>query len=128
MRTRGGEYTFYKKKVSSIYTVLRRSAVTTRTKLDTVFQESLRRLYNVSPRLPWEERASHLSKFVKTMLVSGYSEEERYNTIKGAIVRWEEMNNRVQSGEIESLNRFREQILSLKVTKMVWPNTWYLKG
>ena len=47
------EYTFYRKKVSSIYTVMRRSAVTTRTKLDTVFQESLRRLYNVSPRLPW---------------------------------------------------------------------------
>ena len=78
------EYTFYRKKVSSIYTVMRKSAVTTCTKLDTVFQEFLRRLYNVSPRLPWQERASHLSKFYQTMLISGYNEEERFNTIKGA--------------------------------------------
>ena len=31
------EYTFYKKKIASVYTVMRRSAVTTRCKLDTVF-------------------------------------------------------------------------------------------
>ena len=58
-----------------------------RAKLYTVFQEALRLLYNVSPRLPWEERVSHLSKFVQTMYMLGYIEEERYNTIKGVIVQ-----------------------------------------
>lgn len=43
--------------------------------------------------------------------MSGYIEEERYNTIKGAIVQWEEMVSRVESGDIESLNICREQIL-----------------
>ena len=41
----------------------------------------------------------------------GYIEEERYNTIKGVIVQWEEMVSRVESGDIESLNISREQIL-----------------
>ena len=41
----------------------------------------------------------------------GYIEEERYNTIKVAIVQWEEMVSRVESGDIESLNISREQIL-----------------
>ena len=60
--------------------------------------------------------------------MSGYSEEEMYNTIKGAIVQWEEMVSRVESGDIESLNISREQILESKVSQMVWPSTWYLKG
>ena len=122
------EYSFYKKPVSSKFTVLKRSAVTMRTKLDTIFQESLRRLYNVSPRLPWSEKATHLSKFVKTLAMSGYNEEERYNTVKGAIVRYNEMVAKVESGEIESLNRSREQIIETKISRMIWPNTWYLKG
>ena len=41
----------------------------------------------------------------------GYIEEERYNTIKGAIVQWEEMVSRVESSDNESLNISREQIL-----------------
>ena len=107
---------------------MKRLAVLILTKLDTLFQETLRRLYNVSQRQSWKERATHLSDFVRTMFVSGYSEEERYNTIKGAIIRWEEMINRVNSGEMESLNRSRKQILDSKVSRKVWPNTWYLKG
>ena len=46
------KYSFYKKKVSSILTVLKRSAVTMRTKLDTIFQEALKKLYNVCPKHP----------------------------------------------------------------------------
>ena len=105
------EYNFYKKKVYLNFTVLKRSTVTMRAKLYTVFQEALRLLYNISPRHTWEERISHLSKSVQTLYISGYIEEERYNTIKGAIVQWEKMVSRVESGDIESLNISREHIL-----------------
>ena len=105
------EYSFYKKKVYLNFTVLKRSTVTMRAKLYTVFQEALRLIYNVSLRLPWEERVSYLSKFVQTLYMLGYIEEERYNTIKGAIVQWEKMVSRIESGDIESLNISREQIL-----------------
>ena len=82
-----------------------------RAKSYTVFQEVLRLLYNVSPRVSWKDRVSRLSKFVQTLYMLGYIEEERYNTIKGAIVQWEEIVSRVESGDIESLNISREQIL-----------------
>ena len=76
------EYSFYKKKVSSNFTVFKRSTVTMRAKLYTVFQEVLRLLYNVSPRVSWKDRVSRLSKFVQTLYMSGYIEKERYNTIR----------------------------------------------
>ena len=38
------------------------------------------------------------------------------------------MCDKVKRGEIESLNRPRDKILDTKISKMVWPNTWYLKG
>ena len=85
------EYSFYNKKVYLNLTVLKRSTVTIRAKLYTVFQEALRLLYNVNLILPWEERVSHLSKFVQTLYMIGYIEEEGYNTIKGTIVQWEEI-------------------------------------
>ena len=110
------EYKFYKKKVYLNFTVLKISTVTMRAKLYTVFQEALRLLYNVSLRLPWEERVSHLSKFFQTLYMLAYIEEERYNTIKGAIVQWEKMVSRVESGDIESLNISREQILDSEVS------------
>ena len=58
----------------------------------------------------------------------GYIEEERYNTIKGVIVQWEEMVSRVESGDIESLNISSELMPESKVSQMVWSSTWYLRG
>ena len=90
---------FYKKKVSSIFTVLKRSAVSNRTKLNTLFEEVMRRLYNISPNLPLEVWETHLSKFSQCMMISGYSEVERMNTIKGAITRYEDMIDKLKNGD-----------------------------
>ena len=46
----------------------------------------------------------------------------------GAIVQWEEMVSRVESGDIESLNISRELMPESKVSQMVQPSTLYLKG
>ena len=72
------EYSFYKKNVYLNFTVLKRSTVTMRTNLYTVFQEVLRLLYNVSPRVSWKDRVSRLSKFIQTLYMSGYIEKKRY--------------------------------------------------
>ena len=45
-------YTFYKKEVSSQYTILKRSAISESTKLNTCFMEALRRIRNTSAVLP----------------------------------------------------------------------------
>ena len=55
-------HTFYKKEVASKYTILKRSALSWRTKKSILLQEAIRRICNVSPDLPWQETAGHLSE------------------------------------------------------------------
>ena len=45
--------------------------------------ECVRRLRNSDPNTPWEEIAEHLSRYMNTVRVKGYSEQERLNTVKG---------------------------------------------
>ena len=45
-------YTFYKKPITSKYTIMKRSAIAERVKKATIFQEALRRLSNTSKELP----------------------------------------------------------------------------
>ena len=109
-------HTFYKKDVSSRYTVLKRSALSETTKKDTCFMEVIRRILNISNALPWEETVYHLNRFSRTMQISGYSERERYHTISGAISRVKSMKNEVTSGARECLFRSRQQIVATNHT------------
>ena len=69
-----------------------------------------------------------MNTFSNTLRVSGYSETERYNLIKGAHLRFLEMKELVRTGAIPSLNRNRKQIIQSKIDKKNWPNTWFLRG
>ena len=91
-------YTFYKKDVSSKYTVLKRSAL------------------------------SHLNRFSWTMKLSGYNEFDRYHAISGAIKRVNSMKDEVRSGVRDSSFRNRQQIVESKRNKKDWTNTWFLRG
>ena len=81
-------YTFYKKEVSSPYTILKRSALSYKIKRSTLFQEALRRIYNISESLPWSEKATHLTAYSNMLRISGYTQKERYHFVKGAISRY----------------------------------------
>ena len=41
--------------------------------------------------------------------------EERWDAIRGSVLRWEEMKKKVDNGEIESVNRSKADILRMKV-------------
>ena len=47
----------------------------------------------------------HLSEFSNCMIISGYKMKERWITIRGSILRMEEMRRKVVRGDIESVNR-----------------------
>ena len=66
---------------------------------------------------------------VYTLRVSGYSEKERFDSIRGAVSRQEEMRRMVSEGEIPSLHRTRKEILQCKARKSgILASTWFLKG
>ena len=56
-------HSFFKKPVASKYTILARSAMGKGVKRNTLFQEALRRLKNISPLLPWTEAIPHMEEF-----------------------------------------------------------------
>ena len=122
-------YSFYKKEVASRFTIMKRSAINSGTKKSTIFQEGLRRLQNISPWLPWKESVLHMSKWSLCLKESGYSPKERYDAIRGACMRHEEIKRKVLEGEIPGLNRTRQEILRMKEEKGgLSSSTWFLKG
>ena len=122
-------HSFYKKPVASRYTVLKRSALSYKIKKNTLLQEALRRLGNISTSLPWTETVAHLAEYSNMLRLSGYSEKERYNNIKGAVTRHREMIREVETGERHSLYRTRDQILTAKDLKGgLSAASWFLGG
>ena len=104
-------YTFYKKDISSKYTILKRSALSDNVKRDTCFMEAIRRVLHVSECLPWSHTVKHLNDFSHCMMISGYSHAERYHAIAGAIERVRKMKTEVRNGDTHSLFRDRKTIL-----------------
>ena len=90
--------------------------------------ECYRRIVNCDVYTPWCDVSEHLSRFSNTMRLSGYDKLQRYNTINGAIERYNCMMTDVKVGERETLYRSGNQIRKAKVEKCDWANTWFLKG
>ena len=98
-------------------------------KRGTIFQEALRRFLHISPDNSWDEYVKHLNSFSNCMRISGYSMKERYETIRGAHMRYREMRRKVEEGEIPSTNRKKEEILPMKREKGgLTAGSWYLNG
>ena len=111
------------------YTIIKRSAASEKIKNDTLFQETLRRLCHVLEHLPWSESVIHLNKWSDCMRISGYSHKERFEAIRGAVMRFEAMKEMVSDGTMKSLNRDKLEISKSKADKGGNnSNTWFLKG
>ena len=120
-------HNFYKKPIASIYTIQKRSAMSDSVKLQTCFMECMRRMLNCSVQTPWNTIADHLSKFSYSMMISGYSQKERYNTVKGAIVRYRTMLDEIKIGMRQTLHRSGKEIRDRKSVSQNWANTWFLR-
>ena len=122
------KHRFYKKPVSSDYTITERSALSNSTKNNTMFMECIRWMQNCSPDTPWSEVSKHLSSYMNVMRISGYSQEVRYRIYKGAIMRHREMCDSIEKGERKYLYRSSKEIRQSKNDSTSWANTWFLKG
>jgi hypothetical protein len=123
-------HTFYKKEVSSPYTILNKSAMSMSVKRETHFQEALRRMRNVDPAQPWEEKAKHLSEWANMLRISGYGPRYRHRILSGAITRHQQLLDDVRDKKIPSLYRTRAEMIRAKETKGGGSTaaTWFLKG
>ena len=70
-------YQFYRKPMAQHQTILEKSAMPMRMKIQALSQEVIRILKNTKGSLPWSDKAEHLSQFVLRMKDRGYSEKSR---------------------------------------------------
>ena len=122
------KHCFYRKQVAGNRVIMERSAVSTRTKRDTLFQEGLRRLRNMDVKSTDGELKEVLSEFSYSMMVSGYTDRVRRDIIKGVLERKHQVEEEIENGTRVRF-RTREEIDEMKGTnRNRHRNTWYLRG
>jgi hypothetical protein len=85
------DWTFYRKEVSSPYTILNTSALPGRVKRVSLVQEGLRRLRNTRPSLVAGQQKQLMEDLADMMMISGYPEKFRAGVIRSAVVGYERL-------------------------------------
>ena len=105
-----------------------RSAISNKTKRDSLIQEGYRRLNNCSSGISDNEKTAILSKFMNSLRISGYYAPYRFQILKGLLNRVKQIEDEVKSGSRDRY-RSREAILLQKKQSVGnFTNTWFLKG
>ena len=91
-------YKFYKKSVSNKLTMMERSAMPTQIKRNSLVQEGIRRLRNTKRELLWSVKSEILSEYSFSLMLSGYSEKFRLDTIQAAVKGYERQCQEADSG------------------------------
>ena len=121
-------HSFFKKEVASNKVIMYRSAVSIRTKRDTLFQEGLRRLRHMDDSCTDEEVNYVMAEFCHSMMVSGYSAGTRWDIVKGVMERMDVINEEIRAGTRIRF-RNRSEIDEMRSNDLNnHRNTWYLRG
>ena len=108
------EFSFYRKKMISPFCNMYRSAISAKTKRDSLFQEGLRRIRNMSPGITLQERISVLSQFMNCLKISWYNHEYRFTLLKGILTRRDQLEEKFIAG---TKSRYRScQEICLKIS------------
>ena len=78
------KFKFYKKPIASDIVTMKSSALQMKQKFTILTQQGFSRLHNTSEDLE-HERVESLNKFMQQLQLSGYSEKERENILRGSI-------------------------------------------
>ena len=89
---------FYKKPMASRHLILSRSALSDRTKHDSIFQEGMRRMWNCDQDTTKERLHDILGEFSNAMRLSGYSWAFRNNIIGGILERKRQVEREITEG------------------------------
>ena len=94
-------------------------------KCSTLTEEGVRRLRNTKREIPWEVKAKILSEFSHKLMLSGYSQKFRSETIKSAVAGYRKQVARADAG-VRPLHRPREwQEQERRKKKLLSKTSWY---
>ena len=92
------KYMFYRKPQTNRFTMMERSALSSRVKRATMSNDALRRLLCCSPNLEEHKRVEVMEEYARMLRRSGYSQKFRHEIISDAVQGFENMQRREQEG------------------------------
>ena len=125
-------YSFFEKEVSNPKVMDRESAIPHKMMIATMTQEGVRRLLNMSRDLPDTEKCEVLSKYMRKLQLSNYSQALRENILQSAVatyrkkLRAEELGIRPlhREGGHDAANRRRAKITARESWYKTKTNCW----
>ena len=122
------QHFFYRKGVTSPYCIMYNSAISVKTKRDSLLQEGLRRIRNTCKQATQVEKRRVLGEYMNMLRISGYDVKYRYNLLNGILKREKQIEGLIQQG-LRVRFRSREQIINEKKQKLgKYANTWFLRN
>ena len=115
---------FYRKPCAPNRVIQSRSALSMRTKRDTLFNEGIRRLSAMDGETLAQEMVPVMAEFNWAMIRAGYGPLLRQDTLAGAVKRDKELRESPEG-------RYRDRAAILKAKEennLKFPNTWFLRG
>ena len=88
------KYMFYRKPQSNKFTMMARSALSSRVKRATMSNDALRRLLCCSPNLEEHKKVKVMEEYARMLKRSGYSQKFRHEIISDAVQGFENMKKR----------------------------------
>ena len=105
-----------------------RSALSSEVKRDSLFQDGLRRLRNMSSGVTNDDKVHTMSQYMNTIRVSGFDENYRITLLKGILDRQKQMEDDFMAGR-KTRYRSRAQISEQKAARIgKFTDTWFLRG
>ena len=68
-------------------------------KIETLSQETFRRLHNTKHEIKWDVKVKILEKFMSELMFCGYSEYDRYQILKSGYQRYQKLRLKEDKGE-----------------------------
>ena len=110
------EFSFFKKKCLSPFSIMYRSAINPRTKRNSLFQEGLRRLRNLSEGISNFEQKTIMKEFMNMLRISGYDHKYRHTLLIGILARHKECERAIAEGtRVRFRNKF--EIMQMKASR-----------
>merc|ERR1712105_411662 len=120
-------YGYYEKPTTNPKVFARQGAHGWRNKIATLAMEGVRRMRNMDPQSPMEERLDVMRGYAIKLKDSGYSTPERREVLKSGLIKFYRATEQAVAKGSISANRSRNELAGKRTMKAYQNKTWFAK-
>ena len=119
-------YTYYEKKMSAKYSILKTSALSEKTKVSSLSNDLVRRMKNVSELLDDETRTGVVNDYCRRLLRSGYGKDQVRQIVVAGLSGYQRIVGLAECGKTAIHRSAVSTARSRQVKKLTGKSTWFL--